>query len=108
MARATCSPCVAALPFVSSTTSTTTAACPTGSPSRTTAAAADTWAGAEPWFHVSSPAQGWHGRDPRPHHDRLWLRDLPPAWRTMRATIDVEAKGKEAAVLPLLRAVSAH
>jgi UV DNA damage endonuclease len=70
-----------------------------------TAEAAATWRDAEPWFHVSSPAQGWGGRDPRPHHDRLWLRDLPPAWRTMRGTIDVEAKAKEDAVLPLLRAL---
>jgi UV DNA damage endonuclease len=71
-----------------------------------TAAAADTWGAQEPWFHVSSPAQGWRGRDPRPHHDRLWLRDLPAAWRTMRATIDVEAKAKERAVLPLVRALA--
>jgi UV DNA damage endonuclease len=70
-----------------------------------TAQAADTWGDAEPWFHVSSPAQGWRGRDPRPHHERLWLRDLPASWRTMRGTIDVEAKAKEGAVLPLLRAL---
>ena len=70
-----------------------------------TAAAAATWGAAEPWFHASSPAGGWGARDPRPHDDRLWLRDLPPAWRRMPATIDVEARGKEAAVLPLLRAL---
>jgi UV DNA damage endonuclease len=70
-----------------------------------TAQAAATWGAAEPWFHASSPAQGWRGGDPRPHHDRLWLRDVPPAWRHMRATIDVEAKAKEDAVLPLVRAL---
>jgi UV DNA damage endonuclease len=70
-----------------------------------TAQATDTWAGGEPWFHVSSPAQGWQGRDPRPHHDRVWLRDLPATWRTMRGTIDVEAKAKEGAVLALLHAL---
>ena len=70
-----------------------------------TAAAMQTWKGREPWFHVSSPAQGWSGRDPRPHHERLWLRDLPLTWRQLRVTIDVEAKGKERAVLPLLRAL---
>jgi UV DNA damage endonuclease len=72
-----------------------------------TAEAAETWGASEPWFHVSSPAQGWQGGDPRPHHDRLWLRDVPVAWRTMRATIDVEAKAKEDAVLPLLRTLRA-
>lgn len=71
-----------------------------------TAAAAETWGANEPWFHVSSPAAGWHGGDPRPHHDRVWLRDLPAPWRTMRVTIDVEAKAKEKAVLPLVRALA--
>ena len=72
-----------------------------------TGAAAETWGeNGEPWFHLSSPAQGWRGRDPRPHHDRIALRDLPIAWRRMRATIDVEAKGKEVAVLALMRALS--
>jgi UV DNA damage endonuclease len=73
-----------------------------------TAEASATWGVAEPWFHASSPAAGWDGRDPRPHHDRLWLRDLPLAWRSLRATIDVEAKGKETAVLPLVRALASR
>lgn len=72
----------------------------------TTAAAVETWGGTEPWFHASSPAAGWRAGDPRPHHDRLWLRDIPAAWRNLRATIDVEAKAKEDAVLALVRALS--
>ena len=71
----------------------------------TTAAAVETWGRSEPWFHASSPAAGWGGGDPRPHHDRLWLRDVPPPWRRLRCTIDVEAKAKEGAVLPLVRAL---
>lgn len=71
-----------------------------------TAEASATWGDGEPWFHVSSPAQGWRGGDPRPHHDRLSLRDVPAGWRAMRGTIDVEAKAKEGAVLALLRALT--
>lgn len=70
-----------------------------------TARGAATWGGREPWFHVSSPERGWDGNDPRPHHDRVWLRDFPEAWRRMRGTVDVEAKAKEQAVLPLARAL---
>lgn len=70
-----------------------------------TAAAMDTWADREPWFHLSSPAAGWTAGDPRPHHDRAWLRDLPESWRELKATVDVEAKGKEVAVLQLDRAL---
>lgn len=71
-----------------------------------TAAASETWGLEEPWFHVSSPAEGWKGRNPRAHHDRVWLRDLPAAWRHMRATVDVEAKGKEQSVLLLQSALA--
>jgi UV DNA damage endonuclease len=70
-----------------------------------TALAAETWSRREPWFHLSSPALGWRSQDPRPHHQRISLRDFPAAWRGMRATIDVEAKAKEQAVLSLLRAL---
>jgi UV DNA damage endonuclease len=71
-----------------------------------TAAAAETWGRAEPWAHISSPAQGWRAADPRPHHDRISLRDFPAPWRRRRMTIDVEAKDKEKAVLALKRALA--
>jgi UV DNA damage endonuclease len=70
-----------------------------------TAAAIESWGGREPWFHVSSPAEGWGSSDPRPHHDRVQLRDVPAAWRDLDVTIDVEAKGKEPSVLALARAI---
>ncbi|HEY0709058.1 MAG TPA: UV DNA damage repair endonuclease UvsE [Polyangia bacterium] len=71
-----------------------------------TEAATETWKGAEPWFHLSSPAKGWRGSDPRPHHDLITLRDFPAVWRKRRITIDVEAKAKESAVLALSRALA--
>lgn len=70
-----------------------------------TAVAARTWGDREPWFHLSSPERGWDSRDPRPHHDLIAENDFPARWRTMRGTIDVEAKGKEGAVLPLVQAL---
>jgi UV DNA damage endonuclease len=70
-----------------------------------TAAAAETWGAEEPWAHVSSPAEGWRGPNPRPHHDRIFLRDFPASWRRLRITVDVEAKAKEKAVLALQRAL---
>jgi UV DNA damage endonuclease len=70
---------------------------------RATELAADTWNGAEPWAHVSSPAQGWNGGDPRPHADYIRPADVPACWLERSMTIDVEAKAKERAVLRLLR-----
>ncbi len=67
--------------------------------------ASATWGEAEPWMHVSSPAEGWRGSNPRPHHDRVFLRDFPALWRQRRITVDVEAKDKEVAVLTLARAL---
>ena len=56
----------------------------------------------EPWFHLSSPRQGWGFGDPRPHADYIDPIDIPPAWRDIAAfTVDVEAKAKELAVLKL-------
>jgi UV DNA damage endonuclease len=66
-----------------------------------TVLAAQTWGRREPWFHLSSPVRGWQGGDPRPHHDYISTDDLPARWRTIRGTIDVEAKAKERAVLAL-------
>jgi UV DNA damage endonuclease len=77
-----------------------------------TARAAATWgagAGArEPYFHVSSPRDGWDAPNPRPHADEIDPADFPAAWRTLPAvTVDVEAKAKERAVLALARALAA-
>lgn len=57
--------------------------------------------GEEPYFHISSPAQGWQGGDPRPHADYIDPQDFPEEWQTLKATIDIEAKAKELAVLNL-------
>jgi len=73
--------------------------------------AAATWAGRdpalaptarEPYFHVSSPRDGWDARNPRPHADYIDPADLPPLWRELTLTVDVEAKAKERAVLDVM------
>jgi UV DNA damage endonuclease len=73
-----------------------------------TLAAARTWAArdpalgvaaSEPYFHVSSPRDGWDARNPRPHADYVDVADVPPLWALMDCTVDVEAKAKERAVL---------
>jgi UV DNA damage endonuclease len=63
--------------------------------------AAATWGVREPYFHVSSPRAGFGGGDLRPHADYVNPGDVPDAWRTIRLTVDVEAKAKERAVLAL-------
>lgn len=70
-----------------------------------TALAVRTWesCGREPYFHLSSPRNGWEGRPPRPHADYVDPGDFPPCWLPLRATVDVEAKAKELAVLKLMR-----
>ena len=65
--------------------------------------AAATWNRREPWAHLSSPALGWKGRDPRPHADYIKASDVPACWPGRSMTIDVEAKAKELAVLRLSR-----
>jgi UV DNA damage endonuclease len=62
--------------------------------------AAASWGSREPYFHVSSPRDGWE-RDPRPHADYVTPDDVPASWRSMQITVDVEAKAKERAVLAL-------
>lgn len=57
----------------------------------------------EPWVHLSSPRNGWQGRDTRPHADYIDIRDFPSCWRSLSITVDVEAKAKELAVLKLLQ-----
>ena len=55
----------------------------------------------EPYFHVSSPANGWQGNNPRPHADFIDPTDFPECWKGFDFTVDVEAKAKELAVLEL-------
>jgi UV DNA damage endonuclease len=64
--------------------------------------AAATWGTRVPYFHISSPRDGWSGSDPRPHADYVTLADLPAEWPGMTLTVDVEAKAKERAVLRLM------
>jgi UV DNA damage endonuclease len=66
-----------------------------------------TWGTREPYFHVSSPRAGSAGGDLRPHADYVNLDDVPALWRTMRLTVDVEAKAKERAVIALMDSLNA-
>ena len=64
-----------------------------------TARAAATWGRREPYFHLSSPRDGWGAGDPRPHADYIDPADVPREWLNMDVTVDVEAKAKERAVV---------
>lgn len=55
----------------------------------------------EPYFHISSPKHGWNSKTPRVHADYIDPADFPPCWQGLTATVDVEAKAKELAVLKL-------
>lgn len=57
----------------------------------------------EPVLHVSSPKEGWAGPRPFRHHDYITPSDFPTAWLGLHATVEVEAKAKELAVLRLNR-----
>jgi UV DNA damage endonuclease len=70
-----------------------------------TARAAATWGGREPYFHLSSPREGWGAGDPRPHADYIDPADLPREWLGMDVTVDVEAKAKERAVIAAMAGV---
>lgn len=61
-----------------------------------------TWGTREPHFHLSSPRDGWSGRDPKPHADYIDPADVPREWLDMRVTVDVEAKAKELAVVQVM------
>ena len=63
-----------------------------------------TWqqAGREPFFHISSPRNGWDDGDRRPHADYIDPNDFPRCWQSLTATVDVEAKAKEQAVVRLM------
>lgn len=67
-----------------------------------TDAALSTW-NREPLFHLSSPLEGWTGPRPERHHDEIHPGDFPRSWLTLAITVDVEAKGKETAVLKLMK-----
>jgi len=56
-----------------------------------------------PLFHISSPLEGWNGPQPNRHHDMIDIADFPDCWRQLDATIEVEAKAKEVAVIQLQR-----
>ncbi len=66
-----------------------------------TARAIATW-NREPLFHVSSPAEGWGGTNPRSHHDYLDPADFPADWLDLEITVDIEAKAKEVAINRLI------
>ena len=57
----------------------------------------------EPYFHLSSPAHGWQGKTPRMHADYVDVNDFPEVWKTLSATIDIEARAKELSVMKLMR-----
>jgi UV DNA damage endonuclease len=67
---------------------------------KTTELAMDTW-NREPLFHISSPMEGWEGRNIRKHHDYVDSKDVPESWLSLDITIEVEAKAKELAVFQL-------
>jgi UV DNA damage endonuclease len=56
--------------------------------------------GREPYFHISSPKHGWRGK-PKPHADFIDIDDFPAEWKQLDATVEVEAKAKELAVMKL-------
>ncbi len=70
-----------------------------------TALAIETW-DREPLFHLSSPLEGWTGPQPNRHHDFIDVNDFPECWRTLNATVEVEAKAKELAVARLRKTLS--
>ena len=55
----------------------------------------------EPMFHISSPKEGWDGKQPQKHHDYIDFLDFPHEWLDQEITIEVEARAKERAVLKL-------
>ena len=59
--------------------------------------------GREPYFHLSSPKNGWGSGSPKPHAEYIAPADFPRCWLGIEATIDIEAKAKELAVLRLRR-----
>lgn len=64
--------------------------------------------GKEPYFHVSSPKHGWESPNPKPHAEYIDPADFPACWKGVTATVDVEAKAKELAVLKLKNDLQLH
>jgi UV DNA damage endonuclease len=60
----------------------------------------------EPYMHISSPKKGWHAKNLKPHSDRIDINDFPRAWQGLDATIDIEAKDKELAVIEIMQKLS--
>jgi UV DNA damage endonuclease len=60
-----------------------------------------TWGEREPYAHLSSPRDGWSSANTRAHADYIDPADFPDVWLGRTMTIDVEAKGKERAVLAI-------
>jgi UV DNA damage endonuclease len=59
--------------------------------------------GREPYFHLSSPKNGWLKGSPKPHADYIDPADFPSCWKDYNITVDIEAKAKELAVLKLMK-----
>jgi UV DNA damage endonuclease len=58
-------------------------------------------AGREPFFHISTSRNGYDSSKPQAHSDYINVEDFPQEWLDLDATVDVEAKAKELAVLQL-------
>ncbi|QSH41556.1 UV DNA damage repair endonuclease UvsE [Lentisphaerota bacterium ZTH] len=70
-----------------------------------TAKSFETWnqVNREPHFHISSPREGWKGKNPRIHAEYIDIKDFPAAWIDLKKdfTLDIEAVAKELAVKKL-------
>ncbi|HOL21143.1 MAG TPA: UV DNA damage repair endonuclease UvsE [Candidatus Hydrogenedens sp.] len=63
----------------------------------------------EPYFHISSPKNGWNNGDPKSHSDFINLSDFPEEWLNIGPfTLDIEAKAKELAVQKLASDISLY
>ena len=58
-------------------------------------------AGREPFFHISTSRNGYDSSKPQAHSDYINVEDFPQEWLDLDATVDIEAKAKELAVLKL-------
>jgi len=59
----------------------------------------------EPYFHLSSPKYGWAGGNPKPHAEMIDMADFPEEWLKIKATVDIEAKAKELAVIEVMKSL---
>lgn len=64
--------------------------------------------GREPHFHISSPRNGWNSTALRAHADYIDTADFPACWTGLTATVDIEAKAKELAVIELQKELGLH